>query len=65
MNSIWDDLPRGAPICIIIMVGIFLILTGLILQRFIPGAVSVAFAAMVFFFAITICVFGIKHMKMD
>lgn len=60
MSSFWDDLPRGASICLIVFVGIIIILTGSILQRFIPGLVSVAFIFMVLFFAITVCAYGLR-----
>lgn len=60
MTSFWDDLPRGAPICLIVFVGAVIILTGFVLQRFLPGAVSVAFFFMVILFAIIICIYGVK-----
>ena len=61
MSSFWDDLPRGAPICLIVFIGVVIILTGLVFQRFIPGLVSVAILFMIVFFAVIICIHGIKQ----
>ena len=65
MNSFWDDLPRGAPICVIVFIGAVIILVGLVLQRFIPGLVSIAFLFMVLFFAVIICAYGIRQGVLD
>ncbi len=60
MSSFCDDFPRGAPICLIVFVGAVIVLSGFILQRFLPEAVSVAFFFMVILFATIICLYGIK-----
>ena len=65
MSSFWDDLPRGAPICLIVFIGAVIILVGLVLQRFIPGLVSMAFFFMVILFAVIICIYGIKQGVLD
>lgn len=65
MNSFWDDLPRGAPICLIVFIGAVIILTGFVLQRFLLGAVTGAFVIMVFLLAVIICIYGIKQGVLD
>ncbi|TFG25990.1 hypothetical protein EU528_15135 [Candidatus Thorarchaeota archaeon] len=65
MSSFWDDLPRGAPICLIVFIGTVIILTGLVFQRFISGLASVAFFFLVILFAVVICIYGIKQGVLD
>lgn len=65
MSSFWDDLPRVAPICLIVFFGVVIILVGFIFQRFLPTAGSAVFVLMVLLFSISLCIFGIRQGALD